>query len=111
MDRRITAAALIALAGCGGGGVLRVFEGRPEGLNYAQYRSLEEGMAAAAIQRAFGRPVDVLESEGTVRGLTYRCEDADGRPAELRMVFDDQGNLAKWALRDPGAPEAEEGGG
>lgn len=102
MVRRITAAALILLAACGG--KVRLFEGSQKALNYAQYCSLEEGMAAEDILRAFGPAGDVREEDGKVRGLAYPCEDASGKVLQLRMVFSPDARLEKWVLRDPKAP-------
>ena len=103
MVRRITAAALILLAGCGG--KIRLLGGPEKALSYAQYRSLGEGMTAQAILNAFGPAKGVLEQDGNFRGLTYPCEDASGRVVELRMVFSADERLEKWVLRDPQAPE------
>jgi hypothetical protein len=103
MVRRITAAALILLAACGGR--VRLFEGSTKALNYAQYCSLEEGMQADAILRAFGPPGDVREEDGKVRGLAYPCEDSSGKVLQLRMAFNADAKLEKWVLKDPKAPE------
>lgn len=103
MVRRITAAALILLAACGGSS--RLFEGSQKALSYAQYRSLGEGMTAQAILNAFGAAGNVLEQDGKVRGLTYACEDASGQVLQLRMVFSSAERLENWVLRDPKAPE------
>jgi hypothetical protein len=102
MERRITAAALILLAGCGGKTILG---GSDKALSYAQYRSLGEGMTAQAILNAFGPAGNVLEQDGKVRGLTYACEDASGQVLQLRMVFSADERLEKWVLRDPKAAE------
>jgi hypothetical protein len=102
MVRRITAAALILVAGCGGRSILG---GSGKSLSYAQYRSLEAGMAAEDIVSAFGAAGNVLEQDGKVRGLSYPCEDASGQVLQLRMVFSTDGKLEKWVLRDPKAPE------
>jgi hypothetical protein len=97
MARSITAAALILLLpACGGGG--SILTGRKNSLNYAQYHSLESGLRAKSILKAFGRPYDMLEKDGKVRGLTYWCEDATGRVVELRMVFNEAERLEHWAL-------------
>lgn len=58
-------------------------------------------MSAAAILQAFGPPADRLVKQGKVRGLTYPCEDAAGRPARLRMVFGSGQKLARWTLARP----------
>jgi hypothetical protein len=66
-------------------------------------------MTAVAILNAFGPPVDTLEQDGKVRGLTYYCEDAAGNAQQLRMVFDSDGRLENWALKSTGAtPKREE---
>jgi hypothetical protein len=83
--------------------------GKPDALSYAQYHSLEKGMTAAAILKAFGPPAHTLEQDGKVRGLTYFCEDAAGKAQQLRMVFDGDGRLEKWALTSgEAAPKREE---
>ena len=71
--RRIPVAILILLVGCQGG-----LLGKRESVSHMQYRTLEKGMRAAAVIRAFGKPSDVLEKEGRIRGLSYRCQDARG---------------------------------
>ena len=84
MSRRsITAATLtltlLLLAACGGGLSLR---GGGDRLSYAQFRSQGEA----------------------VRGLSYACEDSEGKGTILRMVFDRRGRLEKWALGDARSP-------
>jgi len=106
MARRITAAALILFAACGGR--TRIFQGSEKPLSYAQYCSLEQGMGADAVQKAFGSADNVFQEDGKVRGLTYACEDASGKVLQLRMVFADDGQLQKWVLKDPKAPEPAE---
>ncbi|MHC4548230.1 MAG: hypothetical protein ACYTEZ_05575 [Planctomycetota bacterium] len=104
MVGRITAATLILLAGCKGSPLLNPF---PSGkaLSYSQYHSLERGMRAQAILRAFGTPAHTLEQDGKVRGLTYPCENSAGRVMQLRMVFDAQERLQQWALKSPDGSE------
>ena len=98
MVGRITAATLILLAAaCSGGSTL--FGGGSDSLSYAQYHSLQEGMDARAIMKAFGPPAGTLEQEGKIRGLAYRCQDSTGGVQELRMVFGADEKLEKWALR------------
>ena len=94
MARRITALTLILGAACGS--QLRIGGGNP--LSYAQYMSLEKGMHAGAIVRAFGKPAHSLEQDGKVRGLTYSCEDATGKVEQLRMVFTAEQRLDRWVL-------------
>ena len=99
---------LILLAGCKGGSGW--MGSRPRNtLSYSQYHSLEQGMRASAILKAFGDPVDALEQDGKVRGLTYNCENATGQVMQLRMVFDAEGGLTQWALRSPDGSKAESG--
>jgi len=99
MARSITAATLILAAACSRGAAgPRIEIGGGGTLSYAQYQSLEQGMEAQAVLKAFGRPADILEQDGVVRGLTYRCEDAVGQARQLRMVFTEQGTLDRWAL-------------
>jgi len=106
MLRRITAVTLILLSGCGGtSGWLG--SSPKNALSYSQYHSLEQGMRAKAILKAFGDPVHALEQDGKVRGLTYLCENATGQAVELRMVFDAQEGLQKWALQSPEGTKAE----
>lgn len=106
MVRRITAVTLILLTGCkGGSGWLG---SNPKNtLSYSQYHSLEQGMRAKAILKAFGDPIDALEQDGQVRGLTYNCENATGQVMQLRMVFDAEGGLTQWALRNPDGSKAK----
>ena len=93
-SRRITAGSLILLlAGCG------ILNPGRNALSFAQYNSLSKGMPSSAITKAFGRPADILEKDGKVRGLSYRCEDGNGDVVGLKMVFDAQGLLEHWALR------------
>lgn len=94
MRRSITAVTLLLLPACGGWGIL----GGGKSLSYAQYQSLEKGMSAKAVINAFGPASHVLERDGKIRGLTYRCENPNGEVNQLRMVFDDMGRLEKWAL-------------
>jgi hypothetical protein len=101
MVGRITAAALILVAACGGRSIL----GSGKALSYAQYRSLEAGTEARAILNAFGPAGNVFEQDGKVRGLSYACEDPAGQVLQLRMVFSADEKLEKWVLRDPKAPE------
>jgi hypothetical protein len=102
MVRRITAAALILVAACGGKSLL---SGSSKALNYAQYRSLERGVTAQVILSAFGPAGNVLEKDGKVRGLAYPCEDASGQVHQLRMVFTDEERLENWVLGDAKATE------
>lgn len=97
---------LILLAGCKGApGWLG---GSPENtLSYSQYHSLERGMRAKAILKAFGDPAHALEQDGKIRGLTYFCENATGQVMQLRMVFDAEEGLKQWALLSPGKAKAE----
>jgi len=96
--RRVTAGSLILLlAGCG------ILNAGKNALSFAQYNSLAKGMTSASVMKAFGRPADVLEKDGKVRGLSYRCQDANGKVVGLRMVFDEQGQLQSWTLRPDGA--------
>ncbi|MHC4930957.1 MAG: hypothetical protein ACYTGV_02035 [Planctomycetota bacterium] len=98
MARSITAAALILLLpACSGSS--SPLTGRKNSLNYAQYHSLEAGLRAKSILRAFGKPYDLLEKNGKVRGLTYWCEDANGDVVELRMVFNEAERLQHWVLK------------
>lgn len=106
MARRITAVTLILLAGCKGGSGW-MGSGTRNTLSYSQYHSLEPGMRARAVLKAFGDPAHTLEQEGKVRGLTYFCENATGQVMQLRMVFDDQEQLQQWALRTPDGKTAE----
>jgi hypothetical protein len=104
MARSITAATLILLLpACGGGG--SILTGSKRSLNYAQYHSLEPSLRAKAILRAFGKPYDLLEKDGKVRGLTYWCEDANGNVVQLRMVFNEAERLQHWALKSEDSPE------
>jgi hypothetical protein len=106
MLRRITAVTLIFLAGCQGGSGWT--GSKPKNLlSYSQYHSLEQGMRAKAILKAFGDPVDTLEQDGKVRGLTYYCENATGQATQLRMVFDAKEGLTQWALRGQGGAKAK----
>jgi hypothetical protein len=105
MLRRITAVTLILLSGCGGTSGWLGSSSR-NALSYSQYHSLERGMRAKAILKAFGDPVRALEQEGKVRGLTYSCENANGQVVELRMVFDAEEWLKQWVLRDPESAKA-----
>jgi len=106
MLRRITAVTLILLSGCGGTSGWRGSNSK-NALSYSQYHSLEKGMRAQAILKAFGDPVHALEQDGKVRGLTYSCENATGQVVELRMVFDAEEGLKQWALRNPEGAKAE----
>ena len=81
--------------------------GSGSALSYAQYQSLKKGMRAHAILNAFGRPADTLEREGKLRGLTYRCEDGNGKARELRMVFSAGERLQEWVLRLPDGSEPQ----
>ena len=97
MVRLVVLAGLAAvLVACG---TRRIAILRKSALTYAQYHSLEKGMKADAILRSFGKPVDTLESDGRIRGLTYNCENGAGRIQQLRMVFDEKSRLDRWALR------------
>jgi len=93
--RSITAATLILFAACRGG-----LLGPKRALTYAQCQSLEKGMRANTVITAFGKPVDILERDGAIRGLSYLCENAAGVAVPLRMVFDDRGRLAEWVLQE-----------
>ncbi|MHC4134932.1 MAG: hypothetical protein ACYS0K_08110 [Planctomycetota bacterium] len=106
MVRRITAVTLILLAGCKGGSGFLGSKPR-NALSYSQYHSLEQGMRAKAILKAFGDPVHALEQEGKVRGLTYFCENATGQVMQLRMVFDAKEGLTQWALKSPDGSKAK----
>jgi hypothetical protein len=106
MARRITAATLILAAACGT--QLRI-GGNSNALSYAQHQSLEQGMEARAILRAFGKPQDVLEQDGKVRGLTYACETATGAVESLRMVFSPDERLDRWTLGGAASPKASSG--
>jgi hypothetical protein len=106
MARRITAVTLILLAGCKSGSGW--MGSNPKNtLSYSQYHSLERGMRAKAVLKAFGDPAHTLEQDGRIRGLTYACENATGQVMQLRMVFDKKEQLQQWALRTPGAKKAE----
>ncbi|MHC4971842.1 MAG: hypothetical protein ACYTG3_05885 [Planctomycetota bacterium] len=106
MARRITAVTLIILAGCkGGSGWMGT---KPKNtLSYSQYHSLEQGMRAKAVLKAFGDPVHTLEQDGKVRGLTYFCENATGQVMQLRMVFSAEEQLHQWALKSPEGKKAK----
>lgn len=106
MVRSITAVTLILLTGCKGGPVW-LGSGPENTLSYSQYHSLERGMRASAILKAFGDPTHTLEQDGEVRGLTYACENATGQVMQLRMVFDAKGGLTQWALLTPEGKKAE----
>ena len=97
MVRRITAASLILVAACGG---KSVFSGSSKALSYAQYKSLEKGTSAEAIQNAFGAAGNAFEKDGKIRGLAYPCEDAAGQVLQLRMVFTADEKLDNWVLGD-----------
>ncbi|MFQ5844516.1 MAG: hypothetical protein ACE5JG_05945 [Planctomycetota bacterium] len=109
--RSITAAVLMLGTVCGAvHGIRKVFTFRhtdPSVLTYAHYRSLEAGMRAREIIDKFGPPPHVLERDGKIRGLTYRCENAAGSKTRLRMAFDEGEGLVASALDDEGvvAPE------
>ena len=93
---------LILLAGCKGGSGW--IGSKPKNtLSYSQYHSLERGMRAKAVLKAFGDPAHALEQDGKIRGLTYFCENATGQVMQLRMVFDKDEQLQQWALRTPDA--------
>jgi hypothetical protein len=105
MARRITAVTLILLLGCKGGSGWMTSKPKNT-LSYSQYHSLEQGMRAKAILKAFGDPADALEQDGKMRGLTYFCENATGQVTQLRMVFDPEERLKQWALRSAGTPKS-----
>jgi len=106
MVRRITAVTLILLAGCKSGSGWT--GSKPKNLlSYSQYHSLEQGMRAKAILKAFGDPVHTLEQDGKIRGLTYFCENATGQVMQLRMVFDAKEGLTQWALRSQDGSKAK----
>ncbi|MGH2628239.1 MAG: hypothetical protein ACRDHY_16495 [Anaerolineales bacterium] len=111
MARRITGVALLLAAACSGWGVRRAPFGRDGDpvLSYAQYRSLEKGMRAQDILHAFGRPSRILEGDGIVRFLSYRCENANGKVGRLQLAFDEKGTLETLALLDPDAPAPSPG--
>jgi hypothetical protein len=90
--RSIPVATLLLVAACG------TFKGSV--LSYAQYQSLEKGMTAKAVISAFGEADDLMEHEGKITGLTYRCENANGKKGVLRLGFDKNGKLTKWVLKD-----------
>ena len=91
--RSITAATLILFVGCRGG-----ILSRQDSISYAQYNSLQTGMTPKAVIAAFGKPRDVLEKDGKIRGLSYLSRNAAGNAVPLKMVFDERGRLTKWAL-------------
>ena len=97
MARSITAVTLILVVACGGRNNLNPLGGGPS-LSFSQYNSLEEGTTAEAVLRAFGKPLDTLEKDGSVRGLTYRCKNSAGQVLRLRMVFDEAQKLENWVL-------------
>ena len=96
MPRRIPALALIFLASCG----VSLRKGPKATIGYAHFQSLQEGIAAEKILDGFGEPADILREKGKIAGLTYWCEDARGRPRQLRMVFSPDERLTKWILTD-----------
>jgi len=91
--RRITVATLLLAAACSS-------LGRQGTLSYAQYKSLKKGLDARAVISAFGEAKDVMEHDGLISGLTYRCENANGKAVELRLGFDKNAKLSKWLLKD-----------
>lgn len=96
--RRVTAGSLILLlAGCG------ILNAGKNAVSFAQYNSLSKGMESSSVMRAFGRPADILEKDGKIRGLSYRCQNGNGKVVGLRMVFDQQSRLENWTLRPDGA--------
>jgi hypothetical protein len=97
MARRILLLAAALPAACSG--VVRSAPAsRPDALSYAQYQSLERGMTAKAIVRAFGPPADTLRRDGRVRGLKYWCENAAGEAVDLRLLFSAEERLEEWRL-------------
>ncbi|MHC4960274.1 MAG: hypothetical protein ACYTGN_18130 [Planctomycetota bacterium] len=93
MRRSIPVATLLLAAACG-------TLGRGSVLSYAQYQSLTKGLDARAVISAFGEADDLMEHEGKITGLTYRCENANGKTGLLRLGFDKAGKLSKWVLKD-----------
>lgn len=73
-------------------------------VSYVQYRCLEQGMRAQDVQASLGVPDKILEAEGIVRFLSYRCANANGKVGSLRLAFDEKGLLETIALFDPDAP-------
>ena len=108
VTRSILVGALL-LAGCGWVGGLgdSIHRTDPELLQYGQYTSLSKGMGARTIIDTFGPPAHVLERDGKIRGLTYKCQNALGKKTYLRMAFDAQESLTGYVLADPGAKQAE----
>ena len=91
---------LAALAACSHwrGGAPPWGGGRHTALSYAHYHSLEPGMKAKEILDKFGAPQQVVERNGTIRALAYRCEKATGKVGTLTLTFDKRGVLTGTAL-------------
>lgn len=108
MTRSILVGALL-LAGCAWVGNLgdSLHRKDPELLQYGQYTSLRDGMRARTIIDTYGPPAHVLERDGKIRGLTYKCQNALGKKTQLRMAFDAKESLTGYVLADPGAKKAQ----
>ena len=76
-------------------------------LQYGQYTSLSKGMGARTIIDTFGPPAHVLERDGKIRGLTYKCQNALGKKTQLRMAFDAKESLTSYVLANSGAQKAK----
>ena len=113
VTRSILLGALL-LAGCSWVGDLgeAIHRTDPGLLQYGQYTSLSPGMQARTIIHAYGPPVHVLERDGKIRALTYKCQNALGNQTQLRMAFDAQESLTSYVLVDPGTkkPKSDDAG-
>ena len=71
----------------------------PDSLSYAQYHTLSVGLSAKTVIRTYGQPAATVRQGDRILGLSYPCEDADGEPTELRLLFDQQQRLRRWGLK------------
>jgi hypothetical protein len=103
MIRSITAAVLVLTVSCGVRPVVSsTGERYPKSLSYAQYHTLSRGLSAPTVIRIYGPPAATVRQGDRVVGLSYACEDADGKLTELRMLFDGDERLSRWGLRKTG---------
>jgi len=66
-------------------------------LNYAQVRTLREGMAPDEVVRQFGLPESRRTFDDGSVALAYPAENAAGEVEELRIAFAKKG-LTRWTL-------------
>jgi hypothetical protein len=67
-------------------------------LSYAQVQSIQAGQSASEIAALFGEPKDSRGEGANVSQLTYAAEDPDGNVRQLRVAFDENGQVSSWTL-------------